>query len=118
LAATALNRLGELYWHPIYAYARAWGKNRHEAEDLTRAFFQELIENHKTPGPGLAYATGMEWIPLSSPRDYGFCSLPVDKAARWCRVIPVTLMQMIVARTKAPARVRNPQRSQRHEPTH
>ncbi len=43
--SAALNALCESYWYPIYAYARAWGKNHHEAEDLTQTFFQELIAN-------------------------------------------------------------------------
>jgi RNA polymerase sigma-70 factor (ECF subfamily) len=44
-ASAALNALCESYWYPIYAYARAWGKNHHEAEDLTQTFFHELIAN-------------------------------------------------------------------------
>lgn len=47
-AAAALNTLCETYWHPIYTYARAWGKTHHEAEDLTQVFFHELVHNRWT----------------------------------------------------------------------
>lgn len=33
------------YWRPIYAYLRRSGYAQHDAEDLTQAFFQHLLEN-------------------------------------------------------------------------
>jgi RNA polymerase sigma-70 factor (ECF subfamily) len=41
----ALERLCQKYWYPIYAFVRRRGSNRHEAEDLTQAFFSHLLEN-------------------------------------------------------------------------
>jgi RNA polymerase sigma factor (sigma-70 family) len=43
-AAGALERLCRTYWYPIYAFIRRRGSDRHEAEDLTQAFFAHLLE--------------------------------------------------------------------------
>jgi RNA polymerase sigma factor (sigma-70 family) len=42
--AAALNELCQVYWRPLYAYARHQAYAAHEAEDLTQAFFARLIE--------------------------------------------------------------------------
>ena len=42
----ALESLCELYWYPLYGYARRRVANRAEAEDLTQGFFAELIEKN------------------------------------------------------------------------
>ena len=42
----ALKELCELYWRPIYAYARRKGRSKHDAEDLTQAFFARLLEKN------------------------------------------------------------------------
>src|SRR5579883_2811535 len=39
----ALEKLCRQYWHPIYAFVRRRGADRHEAEDLTQAFFEHLL---------------------------------------------------------------------------
>jgi RNA polymerase sigma-70 factor (ECF subfamily) len=40
-----LNDLIQAYWRPIFRTIRfAWGKRRHEAEDLTQGFFTYLLE--------------------------------------------------------------------------
>ena len=44
-AHDALGELYNLYWYPLYAYARGRGMSEHDAEDSTQAFFQQLIEN-------------------------------------------------------------------------
>jgi len=44
-AATALEQLCAKYWYPIYAFVRRRGSGAHEAEDLTQAFFAQLLEN-------------------------------------------------------------------------
>lgn len=44
-ATIALNSLCEVYWYPLYAFARQKGKSHSEAEDATQAFIFELIES-------------------------------------------------------------------------
>ena len=43
-AAAALERLCAQYWSPIFMFIRRLGSDRHEAEDLTQAFFAHLLE--------------------------------------------------------------------------
>lgn len=40
---SALSELCEIYWYPIYAYVRRWGRNPDEAEDLTQGFLADLL---------------------------------------------------------------------------
>jgi RNA polymerase sigma-70 factor (ECF subfamily) len=42
----ALERLCRTYWYPLYAFARRSGYAQHDAEDLTQAFFERLLEKH------------------------------------------------------------------------
>lgn len=42
----ALATLCELYWYPLYAYARRRTGSEDEAQDLTQAFFTELLEKN------------------------------------------------------------------------
>lgn len=42
-AEKAMADICQLYWYPIYAFARRHGFSAHDAEDLTQIFFQELI---------------------------------------------------------------------------
>ena len=46
LAHAAMSRLCERYWFPLYAYARRRASCTAEAEDLTQAFFAELLEKN------------------------------------------------------------------------
>jgi RNA polymerase sigma factor (sigma-70 family) len=46
-AAAALHQLCAIYWYPIYAFIRRRGSNFHEAEDLTQAFFEHLLEGDR-----------------------------------------------------------------------
>jgi RNA polymerase sigma factor (sigma-70 family) len=39
----ALERLCEAYWFPLYAYVRRRGHSKEDAEDLTQAFFADLL---------------------------------------------------------------------------
>lgn len=43
-ADQALAWLCERYWYPLYAYVRRHRRDRHEAQDLTQAFFARLLE--------------------------------------------------------------------------
>ena len=43
-AAKALEGICREYWFPIYAYLRRSGRSPHDAEDLTQAFFERLID--------------------------------------------------------------------------
>src|SRR5262245_6075847 len=42
----AFSELCELYWRPVYAFARRQGHDVDQAEDLTQAFFARLLEKH------------------------------------------------------------------------
>ena len=42
----ALETLCQAYWPPLYAYVRRRVRDSHEAQDLTQAFFQRLLEKH------------------------------------------------------------------------
>jgi len=42
-SAVALEQLCRTYWHPLYAYVRRLGHLPHDAQDLTQAFFSELL---------------------------------------------------------------------------
>jgi RNA polymerase sigma factor (sigma-70 family) len=43
-AHDALARLCQTYWYPLYAYVRRRGYAAHDAQDLTQAFFAQLLE--------------------------------------------------------------------------
>lgn len=49
-AAEALERLCQIYWPPLYSYAYARLKDSHEAEDVTQAFFAQLLERQDLGG--------------------------------------------------------------------
>jgi RNA polymerase sigma-70 factor (ECF subfamily) len=42
----ALAELCQIYWHPLYAYARRCGQSSEDAEDLTQGFFARLLERN------------------------------------------------------------------------
>src|SRR2546426_1199903 len=42
-AASALEKLCRRYWYPLYAYVRRQGRGPEEAQDLTQAFFAQLL---------------------------------------------------------------------------
>ena len=39
----ALQQLCRTYWYPLYAFVRREGHAKHDAEDLTQAFFTRLL---------------------------------------------------------------------------
>lgn len=43
-AQTALAKLCQTYWFPLYAYARRRGHSQHDAEDLTQGFFARFLK--------------------------------------------------------------------------
>jgi RNA polymerase sigma factor (sigma-70 family) len=43
VARVALEALCRAYWFPLYAFARRNGASRHDAEDLTQAFFSHVL---------------------------------------------------------------------------
>jgi len=45
-SAQALENLCRAYWPPLYCYLRRDGRSSHEAEDLTQAFFAQLLERN------------------------------------------------------------------------
>jgi RNA polymerase sigma factor (sigma-70 family) len=44
-AESALAELYQIYWFPLYAFARRRGRSPHDAQDLTQGFFVDLIEH-------------------------------------------------------------------------
>jgi RNA polymerase sigma-70 factor (ECF subfamily) len=45
-ARAALENLCQTYWHPLYAYVRRRGYSPEDAQDLTQAFFAQLLERN------------------------------------------------------------------------
>jgi RNA polymerase sigma factor (sigma-70 family) len=43
-AASALERLCQTYWYPLYVFVRRKGHNHEDASDLTQAFFAKFLE--------------------------------------------------------------------------
>ncbi|WP_234043153.1 RNA polymerase sigma factor [Luteolibacter yonseiensis] len=43
-AEVALEAICQAYWFPLYAFVRRYGHTREQAEDLTQAFFMDLLE--------------------------------------------------------------------------
>ena len=41
---SALAKLCQIYWYPLYAYVRRQGYNPHDAQDLTQEFFARLLK--------------------------------------------------------------------------
>ncbi len=44
---SALAELCEIYWFPLYAFVRRKDHSKEEAEDITQAFFVQLLENRR-----------------------------------------------------------------------
>lgn len=42
----ALAELCSAYWYPVYAFIRRQGRDHHQAQDLTQAFFTRLLETN------------------------------------------------------------------------
>lgn len=49
-ARQAFEEVCTTYWYPVYGYLRRSGQSKHDAEDLTQAFFQRLIEERSILG--------------------------------------------------------------------
>ena len=49
-SSRALETLCQTYWYPLYAFVRHRVGNDHEAQDLTQAFFERLLENQTLAG--------------------------------------------------------------------
>lgn len=45
-AHEALGRLCNTYWYPLYAYIRRQGRSAQDAEDLTQAFFYQVLKKN------------------------------------------------------------------------
>jgi RNA polymerase sigma-70 factor (ECF subfamily) len=54
-ASVALEQLCSTYWYPLYAYVRRRGHGSEDAQDLTQAFFAQLLARGDRGGvPGIA----------------------------------------------------------------
>src|SRR5512138_3832182 len=49
-AEAAMEELCRTYWYPLYVYVRRRGHPVEEAQDLTQAFFAEMLEKHWLKG--------------------------------------------------------------------
>lgn len=49
-ADTALARLCQTYWYPVYGFFRREGRSPEESEDLTQSFFAEVVLNGQLAG--------------------------------------------------------------------
>src|SRR6202008_2354690 len=47
---TALAALCQIYWYPLYAFARRRGHSPHDSQDLTQGFFLHLLEHRALSG--------------------------------------------------------------------
>src|ERR1041384_3243856 len=45
-AASAMERLCQSYWYPLYVFVRRRGHGHEDASDLTQAFFAQFLEKH------------------------------------------------------------------------
>src|SRR6476469_1660964 len=43
-AASAMERLCQIYWYPLYAFVRRKGHGHEDACDLTQSFFGQFLE--------------------------------------------------------------------------
>ena len=72
-AQNALAKLCSTYWYPLYAYVRRRGHSAHDAQDLTQAFFAQLLERqsftHADPNRG-RYDLAQETFSLVVPESY------------------------------------------------
>ncbi|HUY31732.1 MAG TPA: sigma-70 family RNA polymerase sigma factor [Pirellulales bacterium] len=46
-ARAALAQLCQAYWYPLYSFVRRRGYSPHDAEDLTQAFFAQILEKRR-----------------------------------------------------------------------
>src|SRR5580700_4380899 len=46
----ALAELCQIYWYPLYAFARRRGHSPHDSQDLTQGFFLHLLEHRALSG--------------------------------------------------------------------
>ncbi len=49
-STTALTKLYQQYWYPLYSYLRRRGYDHHDIEDLLQAFFERLLERNILSG--------------------------------------------------------------------
>ena len=46
----ALAALCQIYWYPLYAFARRRGHSPHDSQDLTQGFFLHILEHRALSG--------------------------------------------------------------------
>src|SRR5512133_3270761 len=68
-ALSALSELCQIYWRPVYVFLRRQGIAQHDAQDLTQAFFADLIE-------GRAYTRA---VPTVKVIDFGVAKAVAEK---------------------------------------
>jgi RNA polymerase sigma-70 factor (ECF subfamily) len=74
-ALSALAELCQIYWRPVYVFLRRHGIAQHDAQDLTQAFFADLIESRAyaradpTKGRFRSFLLGMLKHSIAHARD-------------------------------------------------
>jgi RNA polymerase sigma factor (sigma-70 family) len=87
-AREALARLCQTYWYPLYAYVRRRGHSAPDAQDLTQAFFAQLLQRQSlasaAPERGrfrsfllaaMNHFLASEWRKMSAQKRGGGCQL-------------------------------------------
>jgi len=77
VARRALSDLCAIYWYPIYAYARGWGKSHEDAEDLIQGFFQTVLRREAFEKARADRGTLRSFLLVSFKR---YCHQEHDKA--------------------------------------
>jgi RNA polymerase sigma-70 factor (ECF subfamily) len=65
-----LAQLCQLYWRPLYAYARKRGFSKPDAEDLTQGFFQQVLSRDSLGQVGRRETSKLRSFLLTSLRHY------------------------------------------------
>ncbi|HEY3860659.1 MAG TPA: sigma factor [Verrucomicrobiae bacterium] len=95
-ARNALERLCRIYWPPIYSFVRRRGATSHDAEDMTQAFFSQLVERETIKRAERAKGKFRTFLLAALTN---FLSDEWDKQQRLkrggeCQIIPLTDMEM------------------------
>jgi DNA-directed RNA polymerase specialized sigma24 family protein len=61
----ALAALCQIYWYPLYAFARRREHSPHDSQDLTQGFFLHILEHRALSGVNREFPSHLEKSPFS-----------------------------------------------------